>query len=414
MPRRLAAAAAALAFFAPTAPAMSAAAADWTFAGEKRVGVLQWRRLGGVTGRPGNAHSGGFYLDTSDGRVWAMWLDWRCPSGVNPPQDSAAQTACALLREAVGAAAVNPPADYEPLGAVGLDLHRTVRTTIRTPAGTTSGQAVLDLTLRPSATPTRETTFWQDAQWQYKRLTWHAPGVLATGRAGWVDLGAPTTTVVSPDLSANRTFTRPLSRAPKATPERAGAPDSVAAGDWTLLARRNFAHFGWRFTGAVARRPGNAHSGTFALSADGSSARMRWLDWQCPAGVNPPVQPQAPTSCTLRRADQANPYVENPDHYHIVGRVGFDIDKTFEVGQLRTSIARADLTLQPKGTLRREVTYWTVGTTRHKKITWTAPAVAAVGGLGWVSLTIDRTTILGPELRATEEYTRPVSGSGPS
>ncbi|MEI2778988.1 MAG: hypothetical protein V9G19_24080 [Tetrasphaera sp.] len=190
--------------------AQASAAADWAFAGNKRVGVVQWRYPAAATGRPGNAHSGGFFLDNSDGRVWSMWLDWRCPSGVTPPQDSAAQTSCTLLREEVGSAIVFPPEDYQGVGAVGLDIHTTLSTTIQTPTTTTRGSAVLNLTLRPTAAPEQETVYWQDTKREYKRLIVRAPGVIANGSVGWLSLSAPKTTIVSAQLTAYRTYVRPL------------------------------------------------------------------------------------------------------------------------------------------------------------------------------------------------------------
>ncbi|MEI2778987.1 MAG: hypothetical protein V9G19_24075 [Tetrasphaera sp.] len=228
-----------------------------------------------------------------------------------------------------------------------------------------------------------------------------AATLLLLGAAGAHAQGTPRT------ISA-RTIPARASLAPMDTT----APASPAREDWTLVAERQVVRFGWRVMGSVSRRPGNAHSGTFALKADGWGVQARWLDWQCPTGVNPPIQAGTTTPCVLRRADQANPYVEHPDDYHIVGRVGFEIDKIFEINPLRaTSIGRATFSLLPSGTLKREVSYWTVGSTRHKKITWTAPAVVGDGLLGWVGLQNSRTVFVAPVLAASEEYTRPVSAA---
>lgn len=81
-----------------TTPAQAQVAEEprWEYVRGYAFADVYWTLAGRIDGRPGNAHSGYFYVeDVADGALVEQY-DWRCPAGVVPPLGPSETTSCVL------------------------------------------------------------------------------------------------------------------------------------------------------------------------------------------------------------------------------------------------------------------------------------------------------------------------------
>lgn len=78
----------------------------------------------------------------------------------------------------------------------------------------------------------------------------------------------------------------------------------------------------WTSHGTVTGLLGNAHSGSVYLDTDESGGLLQQNDWNCPAGVTPPISEVEPTACSLLRYRYVyggTPVFTGPLSYRISG-----------------------------------------------------------------------------------------------
>lgn len=146
---------------------------------DERDATTTWIRMGGVTGRPGNAHSGYgravhvWFPDGHGGFTESEWNDWNCPAGVRPPAFAKRGSRCSLLRTEHGTS--DQVAMWRD-GLRGVAVRGRVPTTVIAPTGVTDGHRAVDYRLQPAG-DTFLMTGW------FRSLS-----TTASGRLGWADL----------------------------------------------------------------------------------------------------------------------------------------------------------------------------------------------------------------------------------
>lgn len=156
--------------------------------GDWRESAAHWVRMGPMTGRPGNAHSGFVNAtvaladpDNDPGaRASVEWNDWQCPAGVRPPAFAVRPAPCTLLRTEHSRYAPLPATAAGPLG---ISQRGRVATTVVTPTSVTSSGRWLDVTYQPAGDTISEPV------WPHEHFTTRTfVRSTVSGRVGGIDL----------------------------------------------------------------------------------------------------------------------------------------------------------------------------------------------------------------------------------
>jgi hypothetical protein len=164
-------------------------------------------------------------------------------------------------------------------------------------------------------------------------------------------------------------------------PAGAATPSAAPADTFSFVVAS--AH--WTLNGHVAGRPGNAHSGDLVFDTSEAEIVGSDLDWNCPAGVTPPVEyagsGDTSTRCTIVRdryfttpgSESSQPTFSGPLHAVIDGPFDFStIDAT--TGESTSDALRpVDLTFNRVGPVRTTTSTTSDGTSRTRTVILTAP-----------------------------------------
>lgn len=192
----------------PAASASNAAQGEWQLDYSWRMGAFDYTMKGHVSGQRGNAHSGQFWYDSSDGEVQGEMLDWRCPAGVTPPTSRFAESACTLLVvSGLEWQDVYPDRDLPvSVGRVGANVRDTFEVWSAPLAGGPSalvGSTKVDLRFRAHGAITR--TVQVDGDYKY---VGDRAALAVKGRLGWLKLSDRRVTVTPSEGYAERQYVR--------------------------------------------------------------------------------------------------------------------------------------------------------------------------------------------------------------